>query len=107
MKFQIVISEQAESDIKHLYQRAYDHAPMTAPRWYAKLGKAIQSLEELPERCPWSPEGESYALPLRQLIFGKRHGAIRILFAIKDTQVTVIHCVRASRENLSRDDIDL
>ena len=107
MKSQVVISQQAESDIKHLYQWAYNHAPMTAPRWYSKLGKAIHSLEDLPERYPLSPEGESYSLPLRQLIFGKRHGAIRILFTIEDTQITVVHCVRASRENLLREDIDL
>lgn len=105
MKYQVDITRQAELEIEQIYLRAHRAAPMTAARWYQRLEQAIYSLEDMPDRCPLAPEGVQYTLPIRQLIFGKRSGALRILFIIESSTVTVLHCVRAAKHYLSQDDL--
>ena len=70
-------------------------SPTIANAWYRELIVAIETLANFPERCPVADESDVFDEEVRQLLFGKKHGVYRILYAIKDDVVHVLsvrHC---------------
>jgi hypothetical protein len=49
-------------------------------RWFQKLKEAVASLSELPHRCPLAPESKEFPFEVRQLLYGRKPNAYRILF---------------------------
>ncbi len=45
MKFQVVVSQKAESDLRHYYSVAAEHAPDTAVRWLNRFEAALGTLD--------------------------------------------------------------
>lgn len=56
---------------------------------------AIESLSEMPKRCPLAKENEYFSQEIRQLLYGQGRNAYRILFTIIEEQhlpiVRIIH----------------
>ena len=75
-------------------------APLAAVRWYNGLLKAIRSLAESPGRCSLAPEDERFPEEIRNLLYGKRTTAYRIIFTIRGDTVHVLHFRRGAREGL-------
>jgi plasmid stabilization system protein ParE len=69
------------------YKWAAERAPMTAARWYNRFVDAISSLADNPERCPLAPENEYFPEEIRNLSYGKRRNAYRIIFTIRGDTV--------------------
>lgn len=106
MNFRVILSQRAEADIESAVAYLSRHAPMAVQGWYRRLCLAIQTLEYLPTRCPVL---EDLSLPereIREMSFGKRRGAFRILFTITEDQVQVLHVRRACRGSITREDIE-
>jgi hypothetical protein len=68
--------------------------------WFIAMEEAIASLANFPERCPLAPETERSPLApeterspfeVRQLLYGRRPHAYRILFTIRGDVVHVLH----------------
>ena len=57
----------------------------------------METLVNFPERCPVADKSDVFREEVRQLLFGKKHGAYRIIFAIRDDVVRILavrHCSR-------------
>jgi plasmid stabilization system protein ParE len=53
---------------------------------------SIKTLSRFPERCPLAPESNHFGEAIRQLLIGSGYGGTyRVLFAIMDKSVRVIH----------------
>ena len=70
-------------------------------RWYDGLLKAIDTLEEFPNRCPKAPENKTSRREIRHLLHGSKPHVYRVLFTIQGDVVTVLHVRRPKQETLS------
>ena len=93
MTFRVVITPEAEDDLRAAARYIRQSgAPEAARVWLAGARKRIQSLATSPERAHAAPESVSFAEPIRELIYGSgNRGVYRILFAIFDDTVFVLH----------------
>jgi plasmid stabilization system protein ParE len=100
MTYQVVVQPSAQAEIEMAYEWTAERAPMAATRWYNRLVDAIRSLADNPERCALASEDEYFPEEIRNLLYGKRRNAYRILFTIRGDTVHVLHVRRGSRQVL-------
>ena len=82
MAYRVDISPSALQDAEDAYLWIKIRAPSRTGAWYEGLLTAIYGLEQLPTRCPLAPESEDIGMAIRQLLYGKKGGVYRILFAV-------------------------
>src|SRR5579864_9221564 len=104
MKFHVVVQPSAQAEMEAAYEWIAERAPLTAVRWYNRLLKAVESLAEYPERCSLAPENEFFPEEIRNLPFGKRRYAYRVIFTIRNDTVHVLHFRRGARRVLKPED---
>lgn len=93
MRYRVIITPEAENDLRTAsrYIRRQG-APQAARAWLTGARKKIKTLAEYPERAHAASESMSFQEPIRELINGSgNRGAYRILFAILDDSVFVLH----------------
>jgi plasmid stabilization system protein ParE len=100
MTHQVVFQPSAQAEMEAAYDWTAERAPMTAAQWYNRFVDAIRSLADNPERCPLAPENEYFSEEIRNLFYGKRRNAYRIIFTIRGDTVHVLHIRRGSRQVL-------
>jgi len=95
VKYQVVVTSEAQAGIRESFVYIYERSPLNAARWLRELYGKIDTLESFPERCAFAREREYLDDELRQLVF-KSH---RIVFAIekKEKRVYVVYVRHASR----------
>ena len=54
-----------------------------APKWFLAVVDAIDSLAEMPERCPVVTEGQDEIECVRLLLHGKRNRRYRIYYCVR------------------------
>lgn len=92
MDFRVELSDQAKGDIAAIYEwLRSQQAGDAGERWFVDLEKAIRSLSQLPSRCQLAAENPDAPVELRQLLYGRKPHVYRILFAIEDDTVQVLH----------------
>ena len=93
MKHRIIITPQAEQDLRVAYLYIRKRGSLTAARtWLAAIRKRIKTLAQHPERTALAPESASFAEPVRELLYGSgNRGIYRILFAVLGGSVFVLH----------------
>ncbi len=69
-------------------------SPMAAAEWYLGLEEAIESLADMPTRCPIAADTGTSGTGVRQLLFGSH----RILFVIRANSEYVVHVRHAARK---------
>ncbi len=104
MTFRVVIARRAAGEIAANHRWLSERSPPRADRWRDSLLRAVDSLEEQPERYPLAPESEWYDGELRELLHGKRRQAYRILFEIRGDAVAVLRVRHHSQNQLGPDD---
>jgi plasmid stabilization system protein ParE len=101
MAFRVETSAEAELDaISILEWLLAQHAGDTGIRWFMALDEAIASLADFPERCTFAPETARFPFEVRQLLYGKRPHAYRILFTIREDTVHVLHIRHGRRRQI-------
>jgi plasmid stabilization system protein ParE len=85
MKYTVEMTPTAESELHGAFHYIYDRAPLNAVRWLKGIYKAVDSLEELPNRCAIAPESEFLGETLRHYLF-KSH---RIIFIVDESSHVV------------------
>jgi plasmid stabilization system protein ParE len=94
--YRVVFTVRARADVIEPFRYLADRSPDAAARWYTGIERAIAKLSKMPERHPIAPdETEQLGITLRQMLYGRRPGVVRILFSIQDNTVT-LHYVRHS-----------
>ena len=92
MAYRVETKARSERDADRLlgWLRA-QRAGETGPRWFLGLEEAINSLAEMPERCPLAPENERVPFEVRQLLYGRKPNVYQIIFTIDGDTVYILH----------------
>ena len=104
MSHRVVITKTVLAEIEHAFDWLAEHNPPAAEKWRDSLLAAIDELEQHPLRYPLAPESEWYPGELRQLLFGKRRGAYRVLFEIYGKRVYIVRVRHGAQDLLKADD---
>jgi plasmid stabilization system protein ParE len=99
VKYCVIIQPPAAAEMDEAYVGIAERAPESATKWFNGLEDAIYSLEDFPQRCPVAEESKAFDVEIRQLVYGKRVGAYRILFTIVGDAVHVLHVRRPKKTN--------
>ena len=87
MKYRIEISSAAEAEADSAFLRLSQvTSPVKASQWYSGLLQAVESLSQMPKRCPLAPENEYFSQEIRQLIYGRGRNSYRVLFTVLEEQ---------------------
>ena len=86
-----MVEASARVEIAQAYLWLAERSPDDAERWFNRLYATIESLELFPERCPLAPESQFFNREIRQIFHGRRQHKYRILFAVSDRGVRVLH----------------
>ena len=107
MKYHIEISSIAELEADRAFLRLSQLiSPTKASQWYSGLLKAIESLSQMPKRCPLARENHHFSQEIRQLLYGRGHNSYRILFAIVEEKiptVRILHIRHASQQTIGEE----
>lgn len=106
MIYRVVVTAAAKQNLRSAYLWAAERAPMTAAAWLVRFEAKLGTLSYFPHRHGLAPENSLVDAEIRQLIFGRRQGAYRALFTIKDDEVLVLHIRRAARDWASSEDLE-
>ncbi|HUO09866.1 MAG TPA: type II toxin-antitoxin system RelE/ParE family toxin [Phycisphaerae bacterium] len=98
MKYEVIIMPAAQGELEEAYRWLAAETPQHAPLWYNGVLDAMYSLEELPARCPVAPESGDSGEEIRQLVYGNKRHAYRILFSIRNDTVLIVHIRNAARD---------
>jgi plasmid stabilization system protein ParE len=103
--YRIVITPDAENDLREIYRFIRRDSPAAATEWIHSTRKRAKSLSANPERCGLAPEYKSFSQPIRQLFIGAgNRGTYRLLFEIAEKTVYVLHVRHGSRLPLSSEE---
>lgn len=92
MTYRVVLTPEAESDLRTVYRYIRKQAPRAARDWIRRARQSIKTLSHHPERCPLAPESISFDEPIRELLFGTgNRGTYRFLFAVLGKSVFILH----------------
>jgi plasmid stabilization system protein ParE len=105
MKFQVEVTESAQAQIEKYYDWYQENIPSFATPWLSKLFEALDTLKQLPNRCPRAPEHDEFREEVRQLLYGKRRNAYRILFTVQEDIVYVLHVRHYAEARLTAKEI--
>ena len=101
MDYRVVVTPEAREAIDRDLAFIRRQASMEqADRWYTGLMDTIGSLSSMPTRCRVIPESLYFETELRQILYGKRHHARRIIFSIEGGTVYVVHYRHGSMPRL-------
>ncbi len=105
MKYRIEISSVAEAEADSAFLRLSQVVSSTrASEWYSGLLQAIESLSQMPKRCPIARENNYFSQEIRQLLYGKGRNSYRILFTILDgvdiSIVRILHIRHTSQQTI-------
>jgi plasmid stabilization system protein ParE len=111
MKYRIEISSVAEAEADSAFLRLSQvTSPVKASQWYSGLLQAVESLSQMPKRCPLTRENESFSQEIRQLLYGRGRNSYRVLFTILEGQnvstVRILHIRHASQQTIGEDPED-
>lgn len=103
MAYLVKLMARAQRDLIALYEHINVEESAPALRWYEDLKRAILSLEELPNRCPFTPEDRH----VRHLLFGHKPHVYRVIYRVieKKKRVEVLHIRHSARRGLKRRDL--
>lgn len=100
MTYRVEIALTARDDLDEAFGWIYNESPAAASRWRDGLFDALRSLCELPQRCALAPENDVFDEEIRQLLYGNRMHAFRILFNVDGDLVQILHIRHGARRHL-------
>lgn len=101
----VLVQPPAEADIDLAYRYIAMDSRQRADRWLSGLYDAIMSLARMPGRCGLARESEHFDEPIRQLIYGRRLHAYRVIFVVRGRQVRVLRILHGARNALDPGEI--
>jgi plasmid stabilization system protein ParE len=105
MIYKVVVTPEAERGLRDAYRFIRSDSREAARRWAKGARRSIRSLSRFPSRCPIATVSCEFDVPVRELLYGSgNRGTYRILFAILEKTVFVLHFRHGSMEPLVFDD---
>jgi len=106
VRFTVVLTARAISDLEAAREYLRQFAPETAERWYLSFLETLLQLETSPEIWPLAPESAEFPFDLRQFLFRTRsRRANRALFTIIGDEVRILAIRRPGQPLITQDDI--
>jgi plasmid stabilization system protein ParE len=102
----VLIQPPAEADIESAYQYIRSNSTSAADRWLIGLFDAIHSLATMPGRCGLARESREFDEEIRQLLYGHRQYAYRIIFVVRKNFVLVLRVLHGAREAIDLKDLE-
>jgi plasmid stabilization system protein ParE len=106
-EYQIRVHPAALASMQEAQDWIADRSVEAAERWTGGLHDAILSLQQFPTRCGLARESRTLSFELRQLIYGKRAGRYRILFAVRGNIVHVLDVRHGARDAVGLQELRL
>ena len=105
MTFRVVLQPRAERDLWAAARWIEDQSrsPGKALRWVRGIRAKIDTLKANPSVVRSIPIPTAYGEEVRMLLYGKRHGKYRILFAIRADAVQVLTVRHSARKSLGEE----
>jgi plasmid stabilization system protein ParE len=105
MTYRVIVQPRAERDIRDAARwiREQSKSPATALRWVRGIRAKIDTLKASPHRCPVDSDSDAYGEEVRVLLYGKRRGIYRVLFAIRGNDVQILTVRHAARRSLAEE----
>jgi plasmid stabilization system protein ParE len=100
MNYTVILLPSAGRELDEAYNWLLVQTPQHGPLWYNGMLDAILALDSNPERHPVAPRGKKSTELVRQLLYGDKRHAYRILFTVRDNVVLVLHMRHAARRNI-------
>jgi plasmid stabilization system protein ParE len=105
MTYRVILTPEAERDLRTAYRYIRDRAPQAAREWIRRARRSIKTLSQHPERCPLAPESASFDEPIRELLFGSgNRGTYRFLYLVTGKTVYILHIRHGSMLPLGEED---
>jgi toxin ParE1/3/4 len=103
MAYPVNMMPRAERGRESIYAAIDADQSDAALRWFTELQRAIFNLEEMPTRCPVTPEDAR----LRHLLFGRKPHVYRVIYQIfeKRKKVDVLHIRHGARQAFESGDL--
>lgn len=103
MVYLIKIMPRAERDLAGIFAAIDAEHSDAALRWFRGLERAVLTLEQLPNRCPVTPEHRG----LRHLLYGNKPHIYRVIYRVseKQKQVDVLHIRHGARQEFKPADL--
>jgi plasmid stabilization system protein ParE len=100
MSYTVIVMPAAQKEMDEAYEWLVSQTLQHAPPWYNGLLDSMYSLENSPARCPLAPESKDSPEEIRQLLYGDKRHAYRILFCIRENRVLILHIRHTARNPL-------
>ncbi|MBD1905434.1 type II toxin-antitoxin system RelE/ParE family toxin [Funiculus sociatus GB2-A5] len=105
MSYRIEISSVAEAEADSAFLLLSQiTSPEKARQWYEGFLRAIESLSQMPKRCPLARENKYFSQEIRQLLYGRGRNSYRILFTLVESDematVRILHIRHAAQQTL-------
>jgi plasmid stabilization system protein ParE len=84
-RYGVMVTPEAETGIVDAFLYILERSPLYAEKWLRALYKKIDSLEQMPERCPLARENDYFEDTLRHLVFK----SYRIIFRVEEAKRVV------------------
>jgi plasmid stabilization system protein ParE len=97
MRFRVIVLPSAESDITYAADWIAQYSPVAAAKWLQGIREAINTLSEMPLRCPVAGDDFGPDAIVRQLFYGRRRNRYRILFTVDEGTVYVLRVRHGAR----------
>jgi len=102
--YEIVFAPTVHDDLLSILEWLENEAPGKVSEWYGSIKSDIQSLSQMPKRCPLAPENGLWAEEeLRQLLFQQYPSTFRIIFYVKGDRVHILNIRHGARRYLHED----
>ena len=92
-KFQVEITATAQSDIQEIYQYISSGNQTAANNLVLEIEKQINSMEQLPLRCPVTPESYELGVEYRHILYGH----YRTIFRVEAPRVIILRVIHGAR----------
>ena len=112
MAYDVLITNEAFADLDAITGFIIQESSLeTARKWFAAIIAAIDTLREMPGRCPLIPESEELGAEVRLLLHGRKHRAYKIYFSIHHQaestgSVRVFHIRHWARKPVDADELE-
>jgi len=103
MAYLVRITSRARRDLDLLFRNIHAEDSETALKWYKGLMEAALALEEMPNRCPATPESSQ----LRHLLYGSKPHVYRVICRVLENEkrVNVVHIRHGARQEFKASDL--
>ena len=93
VRFNVEIAPAAERDVEEIWDYIAADSLENATAFIVCLEEQIDTLEQIPERCPLIPENEQLGTAYRHFLYG----AYRNIFRISGKTVYILRIIHGSR----------